>query len=433
MTPRRSTRTRPLTGSIRVPGDKSISHRALMLSALAEGPSSITGLNRGDDVARSALALQLLGAGVTSHDLSSEVKVEGWGARGPAEPAEVIDAGNSGTTARLLMGIVAALHGTTVITGDESLRRRPMLRVVAPLRSMGATVDGREHGDRLPVTVRGGDLVGCDHVLSIASAQVKSALLLAGLAAEGTTSISEPGVSRDHTERMLRSAGVAVNSEGDALTVAGGQRPEAMEWSVPGDISSAMYMVVAAALREGSSLAVKDVGLNPTRAGALQVLADMGADIVIEKHDAIGGEARGDLSVRASELHATEVMAAAVPALIDEIPVLAVAASQAEGQTVFRGVGELKAKESDRLNAIVSGLRALGGDAETTGDVLVVRGPTRLSGGPVDSGGDHRMAMSFAVAGVISDAPIRIHGWSCVDTSFPSFLEVLGQAQGGVR
>jgi 3-phosphoshikimate 1-carboxyvinyltransferase len=402
-----------------------------MFSAMGDGRSTIRGLNPGDDVSRSARAVTQLGAHVGDID-SSVVQVEGWGSA-PHEPAEIIDAGNSGTTARVLMGLVAGLPGTAVITGDDSLRNRPMLRVVAPLRSMGATIDGREHGDRLPVSIRGGALEGREHTLTIASAQVKTAVLLAGLSAHGRTVVTEPVTSRDHTERMLRAAGVTVESSGTTVAVQGGQRPTLMEWHVPGDISSAMYLVVAATLRSGSTLAIEGVGLNPTRTGALRVLEAMGASITTDAVDEVCGEPKGDLVIASAELHGTDVPSESIPSLIDEIPVLALAASQADGDTTFHGVGELRAKESNRLDAIVDGLRKLGGDAEAAGDDLIVRGPTPLVGGEVASGGDHRMAMTFAVAGIISDAPIRIHGWSCVETSFPTFLDVMGEAQGGAR
>ena len=404
-----------------------------MLSALASGTSTIEGLNPGEDVGRTRSAIAALGAAVDAPDRSLTVKVEGWGDRGPAEPAGPIDAGNSGTTARILLGILAGLEGHAVVMGDGSLSRRPMLRVVAPLRAMGADIDGRDHGDHLPLSVHGGKLHGADHVLTVASAQVKSALLLAGLQAAGSTSVSEPVKSRDHTENMLRAAGVVVDVRGTTVSVAGSQRPAPSRWVVPGDISAAMYMVVGAVLLDGSDLTIRAIGLNPTRSGALAVLEKMGAAISTTGLGTASGEQVGDIRVRASALEGCVVDEAAIPSLIDEIPVLAIAASQAAGETVFEGVAELKAKESDRLNAIATGLRALGGDAEATGDRLIIRGPTKLRGGEVDSLGDHRMAMSYAIAGLVSDSSIKVRNWSCVDTSFPTFLEVLGAAQGGGR
>jgi 3-phosphoshikimate 1-carboxyvinyltransferase len=361
------------------------------------------------------------------------VKVEGWADAGPHEPADIIDAGNSGTTARILLGLVAGIDGTTTITGDDTLRGRPMLRVVAPLRAMGAAIEGRAHGDRLPLTVRGAPLQGMDHDLSVASAQVKSALLLAGLRARATTSVTEPGRSRDHTERMLAAAGVEVRTAGPTVSVDGGQPVAAVDWDVPGDISSAMFLIVAALLRAGSELTVTNVGLNPTRTGGLEVLRAMGARIATTETSIAAGDPRGDIVVTASDLQATTVGSDLIPTLIDEIPILAIAASQAHGETVFEGVGELRAKESDRLTAIVVGLSALGGHAHAEGDRLIVAGPSRLAGGVVASGGDHRMAMAFAIAGLVSSAPVKVEGWSCVETSFPNFLDVLGAAQGGSR
>ena len=402
-----------------------------MLSALAPGASMIKGLNDGDDVRRTSTAVSALGATVAGSERSSLVQVEGWGERGPHEPATILDAGNSGTTARLMLGLVAHLDGTAVIAGDESLSSRPMLRVVAPLRSMGATIDGRDHGDRLPLTVRGGRLEGMDHSLTVSSAQVKSALLLAGLRATGTTSVTEPSRSRDHTETMLKAAGVQLEIDELTVRVEGGQSPTPMQWEVPGDLSSAMYLIVAATLVAGSDLTIRDVGLNPTRTGAIGVLQEMGADIVTTERVNTSGEVAGDVRVRSSELTGCRVGADSIPTLIDEIPILAVAASQADGETVFEGVSELRAKESDRLTAIATGLGALGVDTEIAGDDLAVRGPARLEGGVADSLGDHRMAMSFAVAGLISESNIRVDGWSCVQTSFPTFLDVLGSAQGG--
>ena len=429
MTPIRPPKRPPLRGLVTVPGDKSVSHRALILGAMAEGVSTITGSNDGDDVARTGHALQALGAAVVMDHRRGQVKVEGWGRSGPKEPTDVIDAGNSGTTARILLGLAAGGEGTTTITGDDTLRRRPMLRVVAPLRAMGAAIDGRAHGDRLPLTVRGGALEGMAHDLTVASAQVKSALLLAGLGAAGTTSVTEPVRSRDHTERMLAAAGVEVTIEGLTVVIAGGQQVSSFDWEVPGDISSAMFLIVAALLRDGSELTVANVGLNPTRIGALEVLRAMGADITMHSAGRAAGEPRGDVTVRASRLTATRVDAAIIPTLIDEVPILAVAASQADGATVFDGIGELRAKESDRLSAVVEGLNAMGGNATADGDRLVIEGPVQLTGATLASRGDHRMAMSFAVAGLVSTAPVQVEGWSCVDTSFPNFLDVLGAAQ----
>jgi 3-phosphoshikimate 1-carboxyvinyltransferase len=425
---------RPLRGRIAVPGDKSISHRAVLLAAIARGASTITGLNDGDDVARTVAAVRLLGARVDiDAGDGTRVEVEGYGWDGLTEPADTIAAGNSGSTARMGAGLCAAVTGLSVISGDVSLRRRPMLRVVAPLRAMGASIEGRDHGDHLPLSIRGAPLTGMDHDLSVASAQVKTALLLAGMSATGSTSVTEPLRSRDHTELMLAAAGVDVRVDNTTVTVGGGQEPLPREWTVPGDVSSALFLVVAACLVPGSELTIAKVGLNPTRSAALDVLATMGADISIEPHDPVSGEAIGDVTVRYAPLQATTVPAQKVPSLIDEIPILAVAAAHAEGETTFHGVGELRAKESDRVATIVEGLTGLGGEADAGGDTLVVRGPVTLDGGRIRSHGDHRIAMAFAVAGLMSRAPVKVEGWSSVETSFPTFLEVLGTAQGTGR
>lgn len=419
----------PLTRAVPVPGDKSISHRALVLAALAEGTSTITGLNPGEDVRATANAVAALGARVEFRG-EDNVVVEGYGRASLHEPAGVVDLGNSGTSMRTLLGVCAGIDGLTVLTGDGSLRSRPMLRVAAPLRQMGATVDGRRYGELPPMTVRGGRLRGIDFESSVASAQVKTALLLAGLGASGTTSVTEPRLSRDHTERMLGAAGVDVTRSGTTCSVEGGSQPGPLEWDVPGDTSSALYLLVAALLVPGSDLTVPGVLLNPTRTAAFDVLLRMGADLTIECKETTGGEPRGDVTARSSSLTATAIEPGEVPALIDELPLLAIAASQAEGSTVIAGASELRVKESDRIAAMVTGLRALGATIEEKPDGMVIEGPAPLSGGAIDSLGDHRVAMSFAIAGLVSAEGVRVARWSCVDTSFPGFLDVLGRSQG---
>lgn len=417
-----------MTGQVSVPGDKSITHRALILAALARGRSLVARPNTGDDVAATAAMLRGLGAGCSLDLDKGQAQVEGSGIEGLREPSSVLDAGNSGTSLRLLAGVCAGLGGLSVLTGDDSLRRRPMLRVVAPLRQMGARVDGRDHGNLAPLVVRGGGLTGIDVDLPVASAQVKSALLLAGLAAQGTTEVREPGPSRDHTERMLRSLEVPIELGEGSVAVQGGHQLPSFRAVIPGDISSAMFLIVAASIVPGSDLTITGVGLNPTRTAALQVLRSMGADLreTIEGEEL--GEPVGSVRVRHSELRGVEVPQAMVPALIDEIPALAVAATQAEGATVFSGVGELRVKESDRIEAIASGLRAIGGRVEVFDDGFTVQGPVALDGGAVDSQGDHRIAMAFAVAGLMARSKVRVERWSCVDTSFPEFLDVMGEA-----
>lgn len=427
---RRSPARVPLTGTLTVPGDKSISHRALILAALARGTGRVRGLNPGDDVAATADALRLLGTSIAPVPENTEAVVEGDGWEGLAEPTDVIDARNSGTTMRMVAGVCAAVPGVSVLTGDATLRARPMLRIVSPLRQMGATIDGARHGDRAPLFVRGGPLSAIDLELPTPSAQVKSCVLLAGLRASGRTSVAEPAPSRDHTERMLAAAGVQLVRTGSTVAVEGGRELEAIDWEVPGDFSAAMFFVVAATLVPGSELTIERVGLNPTRTAALDVLRAMGADVEIEAEAASGGEPYGTLRVRHSQLHGVEVAGEPVGALLDEVPALAVAASQAEGETVIRDAAELRVKESDRLATMTQGLRAIGADVEELRDGLVVRGPSPLSGGRVSSHGDHRVAMSFAVAGLVAESNVVVDGWSCVDTSFPGFLDVLGRAQG---
>lgn len=418
----------PLTGEIAVPGDKSISHRALIVGALADGRGRVVGANTGADVRATATVLTALGA-PCSVAQDGSVEVDGCGPRGFREPDGVLDCGNSGTTLRTVLGICAAVDGMTVLTGDSSLRRRPMMRVVAPLRQMGAVIDGRRRGELPPLAVRGGTLAGIEVETTVPSAQVKTALLLAGLLADGETRVVEPARSRDHTERMLADAGVAVRVDGTAVTVRGGDAPAALDRRVPGDLSSAMFLVVAALVVPGSDLVVRDVGLNPSRAGALSVLEKMGADLEIEVEDSWGGEPVGTIRARASELRGVRVDAEAVATFVDEIPALAIAAALADGETTLTGASELRVKESDRIAAIVAGLRALGVDADELPDGLVVRGSVTLTGGIVESRADHRIAMAFAVAGLVAREPVEVRGWRCVETSFPEFLDVLAAAR----
>lgn len=419
-----------LRGAVRIPGDKSVSHRALMLAALAGGRSEIARPNLGHDVLATAALVTALGAACDIDAPKSIAKVEGRGGRGLREPADVLDAGNSGTTMRLGLGLCAGIEGSSIVTGDASLRRRPMLRVVGPLRQMGALVDGRDHGDLAPLHVRGARLEGLDFELPVASAQVKSAILLAGLGASGVTRVAEPAPSRDHTERILAAAGVEIDRSGTTVSLKGDQIVQPFRGVVPGDVSSAMFLIAAGAIVPGSSIELKEVGLNPTRTAALQVLRDMGAAIETEETSRSMGEPIGTIRVSQADLRGVSVPPSSVPGLIDEIPALAVIASQAEGETVFSGAAELRVKESDRIAAIVTGLNAIGADAEELPDGLVVRGPTPLHGGEVDSVGDHRIALSLAVAGLVAEGSVRVRGWSCVATSFPEFLDVLGEVSG---
>jgi 3-phosphoshikimate 1-carboxyvinyltransferase len=415
----------PLVGTARVPGDKSISHRALLLAAVARGASVVRGINRGRDVLATARAIGRLGARATMDPDAATAVVESPGWDELVEPPTVIDAGNSGTTLRTVLGLCATIDGGAALTGDATLRRRPMGRVVEPLRAMGATVDGRRGGHRAPLWVRGGPLRAIEWRSPVASAQVKTALLLAGLRAEGRTRVVEPRPSRDHTERMLAAAGVVVDRDGSSVAVAGGQEPSACDRAVPGDPSSAAFLLAAASLVPGSDVAIEAVGVNPTRTGAIEVLREMGADIALEDEDEAGGEPVATLRARASRLVGVEVGAEVVPRLIDEIPVLAVVATQAHGRTRFTGASELRVKESDRIDTVVTGLRRLGARAEARADGLEVSGPTRLHGGVVDARGDHRIALAFAVAALAAGVEVRIRGWGSVGTSFPGWDEVV--------
>jgi 3-phosphoshikimate 1-carboxyvinyltransferase len=420
-----------LRGTVEMPGDKSVSHRALIFAALARGESAITGINAGADVRATARMLGQLGAPCDFDEANHEVRVEGSGWDGLLEPEGPLDAGNSGTSLRLLLAVCAGIEGACVLTGDDSLRRRPMLRVVAPLRQMGARIDGRRYGDRAPLFVRGGELSGLDYESTVASAQVKTAVLLAGLRASGSTSIVEPVLSRDHTERMLTAAGVPVERDGLTVTVPGGSDIGPMNWVIPGDVSAAMFFVVAALILPGSDLTIASVGLNPTRIAALDVLGRMGARIETEIKGEEGGEPRGDLRIEHSDLNGTEVAPEEIPALIDEIPALAIAGTQARGATVIRGASELRVKESDRVAALAEGLQRLGADVEELDDGLIVTGPSQLQGGEVHSQKDHRIAMAFAVAGLAATDRVRVRDWSCVETSFPGFLDALDGAREG--
>ncbi|MGC4111279.1 MAG: 3-phosphoshikimate 1-carboxyvinyltransferase [Nocardioides sp.] len=403
-----------LSGTLRVPGDKSISHRALMMSALAEGPSRITGLSDGADVRHTLAAVRALGAEVAEQD--GEVVVTGGSL---SEPAGVLDLGNSGTGIRLLTGIAAGLPFRTRLDGDESVRSRPMDRVATPLRLMGARVDGREDGRFAPLVVDGGGLRGIEYTSPVASAQVKSAVLLAGLYAEGSTTVHEPSVTRRHTEEMLAARGGRVTVDGTTTTV----EPSTLtplDCHVAGDPSQAAFWLTIAAAVPGSELTVRDLYLGPARRGFVDVLLRMGAELETEPTS----PGSYDVTVRGAQLRATDVEPEEVPGLVDEIPVLAVAAALAEGTTTFRGAGELRVKETDRLATVAAMLGALGIAVVEQPAGLEVTGG-RLTGGTVDSFGDHRIAMAAAVAALAASGPVEVHRFDAVATSYPGFLRDL--------
>ena len=418
---------RPLRGRLRVPGDKGMSHRALLFAAMADGRSRVTGLAGGEDVAHTRAALAQLG--VATSDDQGAVVVDGRGLDALVEPGAVLDCGNSGTSIRLLTGLLAGRPFLSVLSGDESLVERPMARVIEPLRAMGAHLDGRDGDTKAPIVVRGGDLVGCAHRLAVASAQVKTALLLAGLQAAGTTEVVEPAASRDHTERMLAALGVPITRVGDRAVRVTAGAPSPFEFTVPGDPSSAAFWVVAATIVPGSELVIEGVALNPSRIAFVDVLERMGAAIEIVDTGEQLGEPVGELRVTSAPLHGTTVEGAEIPGVIDEIPVLAVAAACAEGITEFRDAAELRVKESDRIGTVTEMLTRLGIGMESGADHLVVRGG-RLQPGEIDSHGDHRIAMAGAVAATAIAGETRVRGWRSVATSYPEFTADLASVAG---
>lgn len=409
-----------LEGEVRVPGDKSVSHRALILGALAEGETAIEGLSSGADVASTRSCLEAFGVEISG--AAPTLRVRGRGLGCLKAPAGDLDAGNSGTTMRLLAGVAAGHGFASRFVGDESLTRRPMKRVAEPLRAMGATIALSESGTA-PLTVSGGALKGIEYALPMASAQVKSAVLLAGLHAAGRTTVVEPAATRDHTERMLAAFGVPVSARGLSVSVEGGSRLTATKVLIPGDPSSAAFWVVAATLAPGSELAVRGVGANPTRTGYLSVLARMGADIHREPVRGEGGESVEDLIVSSSDLIATEIAADEVPGLIDEVPILALAAALASGESRFNGLGELRHKESDRLMGIAALLTSFGASARVEGDDLLITGVRTLKPAQVDSLGDHRLAMTGYIAGVLASGESGVSGASCAEISYPTFYD----------
>ncbi|MDJ0276962.1 3-phosphoshikimate 1-carboxyvinyltransferase [Sphingomonas sp. 2R-10] len=421
----------PLTGTAPVPGDKSISHRSLMLSALAVGTSRVTGLLEGEDVLATAAAMRAMGATIERGD-DGVWTIDGVGVGGLLQPAGALDMGNSGTSTRLLMGLVSSHAITATFTGDASLSKRPMGRVIEPLSQMGAQITASP-GGRLPLMLRGiVPAVPIDYTLPVASAQVKSAILLAGLNTPGITRVIEPVPTRDHSERMLRGFGakltVEVTPAGRIIELHGEAELQPQTITVPGDPSSAAFPVVAALLVPGSHVTITNVGLNPTRAALFDVLRAMGGDIVFENPRDVGGEPVADIVVRASTLTGIEVDPAVAPAMIDEFPVLFVAAALANGRTITRGLEELRVKESDRITTMAEGLRAIGARVEETGDGLIIDGTGGAllpGGGTIAARLDHRIAMSFVVAGLVSRAPVTIDDMAPVATSFPTFTTLL--------
>jgi len=413
---------RELSGTVNVPGDKSISHRSLMLGAIANGRTRVKGFLPGEDCLATLAAMQAMGVSIERSG-ETEVLIDGVGLHGLQAPADEIDLGNSGTAMRLMMGLLAGQEFDSTMTGDESLSVRPMERVAKPLREMGAdvaTTDGKP-----PVNVRGQQqLSGIEYKMPMASAQVKSAVLLAGLYAAGETAVVEPAVTRDHTERMLRGFGVQVDVEGSRASLHGGAALTAIDITVPADISSATFPLAAGCLSQAGSVSIKHAGINPTRTGVLDILQLMGADLSRSDVSETGGEPVATLTSKASVLKGCEIPGELVPLAIDEFPMVFALAAVAEGETVISGAEELRAKESDRISAMVAGLQALGVDVEERPDGAVIRGGS-VSGGVVDSLGDHRIAMAFAVLASCAEAPVEILNVANVATSFPGFVECM--------
>lgn len=405
-----------------MPGDKSISHRALMLGAIADGETTVSGFLQGEDCLATLAALRAMGVNIDARDATT-LRIRGAGMRGLRKPPTALDLGNSGTGMRLFTGFLCGQDFSSTLTGDESLTRRPMARVIDPLTRMGADI-GSNNG-LPPLTIRGSRrLTGIQYSLPMASAQVKSAILLAALYADGETNVIEPAPTRDHTERMLQAVGVVLHAEGGRIRMSGKQTVKPANVEVPGDLSSAAFIILAALMAPDCEVLLKRVGMNPTRSGVIDILREMGAAIAVENCASLGFEPVADIRVRSSALKAIDVDPSLVSLAIDEFPVLFVAAAAAKGCTRFTGIGELRVKESDRISAMAEGLRQLGITVEEFNDGANVHGG-KLTGGIVESHGDHRVAMSFAAAGTIAATPVRILHTDAVDTSFPGFVECM--------
>ncbi len=418
-----------IRGEVSLPGDKSISHRSVLFAAIADGDTHISGFLTGEDTQNTAKAIQAMGIEVEGLGTENFV-VHGKGLDGLSEPASVLDLGNSGTGMRLMAGLLAGQDFFSVLTGDQYLRKRPMARIVEPLRLMGARIDGRSGGKLAPLSIRGGKtLRSIKYASPVASAQVKSAILIAGLYADGETMVNEPSKSRDHTERMFRFFGVEVNEQGTNVAVQGRQRLLAKgPLAIPSDISSAAFFMVGASVVPGSDLLIRNVGVNPTRTGIIDVLTTMGADITLQSQREQAGEPVADIRVRYRKLHGVQIGGEMIPRLIDEIPVLAVAASYADGKTIIKDAAELRVKESDRIATIAAELRKMGAAVTELPDGMEISGKDSLNGAICESHGDHRIAMSMAVAGLAArgETVVRDTGW--IETSFPGFERLLRQA-----
>lgn len=422
------TKASPLRGELSIPGDKSISHRSIMFGSLAKGTTEITNFLQGADCLSTIACFEKMGIGIENN--GDSVIVHGNGLFGLKKPDTILDCGNSGTTTRLISGILAAQDFDVTLTGDESIKKRPMKRIMDPLSHMGADIRSLEGNGCAPLVITGKKLYGIHYTSKVASAQVKSAILLAGLYADGETKVTEPYVSRNHSEIMLKYFGADVSAEGTTATIRPATELYGNRIVVPGDISSAAFFIAAGLLVPGSEILLKHVGINPTRDGILSVCRDMGADITLLNKNTDSGEPTADILVKSSTLHGTEIGGSIIPTLIDELPVIAAMACFAEGETVIRDAGELKVKESNRIEVMVRNLTAMGADVTETEDGMIIRGGRTLHGAVIDSKLDHRIAMTFAVAGLCAEGETEIKGAECVNISYPGFyqdLERLGR------
>ena len=413
-----------IKGNIFVPGDKSISHRSLILGSISRGETRIYNFLNSLDCLKTMECMQVLGVGIEL-DEDNSVNIKGKGLYGLQEPKAILDVGNSGTTIRFLTGLLSGQNFYSVLNGDNSIRKRPMKRVVQPLRLMGADIWGREDGHFAPLSIKGSKLNSFQYTLPVASAQVKSALLLAGLYATGKTVISEPLSTRDHTERMLETMQADIKISPPEVKIKGGTELRSTDIFIPGDISSAAYFIAAASILRDSQIIIKQVGVNPTRTGIIEILKKMGTKIDILDYQIKSNEPRADLKIEYSELKGIEIKEEMVPLLIDELPLIAVVATQAHGKTLVSGARELRVKESDRIKAIVSELKKMGADIEEEEDGFTVNGPTRLQGTVCESYNDHRIAMSLAVAALLAEGKTVIRNSECIDISFPGFEKTL--------
>lgn len=412
-----------LEGVIEIPGDKSISHRSVMFGSIAQGVTRVTNFLPGDDCLSTISCFRKLGVVIEENE--NEIIIYGNGFDGLKEPNDLLDVGNSGTTIRLLLGILAGRPFFSSLIGDHSIGKRPMTRVTEPLKTMGVQIDGRKNGEYTPLSIRGGHLNPIHYKMPVASAQVKSALILAGLQAEGETIIIEKAESRDHTERMIRKFGGEIQKDNRTITVKGGQKLTASDILVPGDISSAAFFLVAGAIVPDSEIVLKNVGLNPTRTGIIEIMNKMGANLEIRQNAADAFEPAGDLTIKTSSLKGTVIEGDVIPRLIDEIPIIALLATQAEGKTIIKDASELKVKETNRIDTVVQELTKLGASIEATEDGMIIHGGTELKGGTVSSHGDHRIGMMLAIASLLCKDQVELENPESISVSYPNFFSHL--------